>query len=225
VEVLAGALSSRAVDFAQLRHEYETRGLEEADLHPDPLEQFRRWYGDAQAAGVWEPNAMTVATVDADGVPQSRYVLLRGLDAERGFQFYTNYASAKGHELAARPTAAITFGWLDLHRQVRAWGPVRRLPQAVSDAYFAGRPRPSQISAWASPQSEVLADRAALDGRVRDMEQRFAGREVPRPSFWGGYLLRPNFIEFWQGRPNRLHDRIRYRRAEPGAWVMERLSP
>jgi pyridoxamine 5'-phosphate oxidase len=213
------------VDLARLRREYETRGLDEADLDPDPLGQFGRWYADAEAAGLFEPNAMVVSTVDAAGVPQSRYVLLRGLDAEHGFRFFTNYESAKGRDLAARPVASLTFGWLELHRQVRAWGPVHPLPDAESDAYWAGRPRASRISAWASPQSEALPDRAALDSRAREVAQRFAGREVPRPPFWGGFALDPEAIEFWQGRLERLHDRLRYRRGPGGAWLLERLAP
>jgi pyridoxamine 5'-phosphate oxidase len=213
------------VDLARLRREYETRGLDEADLDPDPLAQFRRWYSDAEGAGLFEPNAMVVATVDARGVAHSRYVLLRGLDAEHGFQFFTNYESAKGRDLDARPTASLTFGWLHLHRQVRAWGPVRRLPGSASDAYWAGRPRASRISAWASPQSEVLPDRAALDRRVRETAERFAEGDVPRPPFWGGFALDPEAVEFWQGRLNRLHDRLRYRRGAGRAWVVERLAP
>jgi pyridoxamine 5'-phosphate oxidase len=213
------------VDLARLRHEYQTRGLEEADVDRDALAQFRRWYAEAEAAGLFEPNAMVVATVDAAGVAQSRYVLLRGLDAEHGFQFFTNFDSAKGRELAARPLASLTFGWLDLHRQVRAWGAVRRLPDALSDAYWAGRPRASRISAWASPQSQVLPDRAALDRRVREVAERFGGSDVPRPPFWGGFALAPEGVEFWQGRLNRLHDRLRYRRGAGGAWVVERLAP
>jgi pyridoxamine 5'-phosphate oxidase len=213
------------VDLARLRREYQTRGLAEADLDPDPLAQFRRWYADAEAAGLFEPNAMVVATVDATGIAQSRYVLLRGVDAEHGFQFFTNYESAKGRDLRARPAASLAFGWLDLHRQVRAWGPVRRLPAAASDAYWAGRPRASRISAWASPQSEVLPDRAALDRRVSEVAARFAGGDVPRPPFWGGFGLQPEAIEFWQGRHERLHDRLRYRRGAEGAWIVERLAP
>jgi pyridoxamine 5'-phosphate oxidase len=213
------------VDLARLRREYETRGLDEADLDPDPLAQFRRWYADAEGAGLFEPNAMVVATVDAGGIAQSRYVLLRGLDADHGFQFFTNYASAKGRELDARPAASLTFGWLELHRQVRAWGSVRRLPETASDAYWAGRPRASRISAWASPQSEVLPDRAELDRRVRETAERFEGGDVPRPPFWGGFALAPEAVEFWQGRLERLHDRLRYRRGANGAWVVERLAP
>ena len=213
------------MDLTTLRREYESRGLDAADLDPDPLAQFRAWYAEAEQAGVVEPNAMTLGTVDHGGRPAARYVLLRGLDAEHGFQFFTNLDSAKASDLAGRPAAALTFGWLDLHRQVRVAGPVTELPAAFSDAYWAGRPRPSRIGAWASPQSAVLADRDALDRLVAEAEERFAGGDVPRPPFWGGFGVVPETIEFWQGRRSRLHDRLRYRRGPEGAWLVERLAP
>jgi pyridoxamine 5'-phosphate oxidase len=206
-----------------LRHEYETRGLDVSDLAPDPLAQFARWYEEAAAEGIYEPHAMTLSTAGPDGRPASRYVLLRGVD-DRGFQFFTSHRSAKARDLAATGAAALTWGWLELHRQVRARGAVTRLTAAESDAYFRSRPRGSQIAAWASPQSEVIADREELERRVADVEARFAGAPVPRPEHWGGYLLEPRDVEFWQGRHSRLHDRLRYRRSGD-AWIVERLAP
>jgi pyridoxamine 5'-phosphate oxidase len=206
------------------RREYETPGLDPSDLAPDPIEQFRRWFEDARAAAVVEPEAMVLATADAHGRPSARFVLMRGLD-ERGFAFFTNYASAKARDLEANPAAALTFGWLEIHRQVRIAGTAERLPDAESDAYFDSRPRGAQIGAVASPQSQVLSGRDELERLVAGLEAAHPeGTPVPRPDGWGGYLVRPHAVEFWQGRRDRLHDRLRYRREGDG-WAVERLAP
>ncbi len=206
------------------RHAYRQAGLFRHDLAADPFEQFRLWFAEAEATEPPEPNAMTLATASRDGRPSARMVLLKGVD-ERGFVFYTNYESRKGHELAENPWGALTFWWPHMARQVRVEGYVEKVSPAESDAYFRTRPRGSQIGAWASPQSAVLPSRAELETRYREYEARFAGRDVPRPPHWGGYRLVPHTFEFWQGRLNRLHDRFRYRRDESGAWIIERLAP
>jgi pyridoxamine 5'-phosphate oxidase len=205
------------------RVDYEGLHLARPDVGPDPIEQVRAWLAAARETGIYEPEAMTLATVDAGGRPRARYVLLRGLD-ERGFCFFTNYRSAKARELEANPNAALTFGWLQVHRSVRVEGSSERLPEAESDAYFAGRPRAARISAWASPQSEAISSREELERAAAAIEQRFAGTEVPRPPHWGGFLVRPAQIELWLGRSGRLHDRLRYIRAGEG-WRIERLAP
>ena len=214
---------SQSSSVATLRRDYETEGLERADLADDPIAQFKRWYDDASQAQLEEPNAMTLATVDEHGQPDARIVLLRGVD-ERGFVWFTNRNSRKGRELAANPRAALVFVWLPLHRQVRVTGIVTEIDDAESDAYFASRPRESQIGAWASAQSEVIADRTVLDDAVAAVSERYRGLEVPRPPHWGGYRLAHETAELWQGRANRLHDRFRYRRDGDG-WKIDRLSP
>jgi len=199
--------------------------LDEAEVAPVPFAQFERWFDEAVRAAVPEPNAMALATVDTDGRPTARVVLLKGFD-ERGFVFFTNYASRKGVELAAHPDAALNFFWPELERQVRIEGTVAKVSDAESAEYFASRPRQSQIGAWASPQSEPIANRKSLESRFAAAEARFSD-EVPRPAHWGGYRLRPVMLEFWQGRQSRLHDRIRYRRspADPARWDIDRLAP
>jgi pyridoxamine 5'-phosphate oxidase len=200
--------------------------LTESDLLDDPIELFRRWFADAQAANLPQPDAMTLATVDADGRPSARVVLLKGVDA-RGFQFFTNYESRKAGELDGDGRAALALVWIPLQRQVRVVGDVTRLSAAESDAYFATRPRGSQIGAWASQQSREVSDRGVLEARVAELEARYDGVAVPRPPHWGGYLVAPREIEFWQGRRNRLHDRFAYtrERADGGAWQRARLQP
>lgn len=212
------------------RVQYETAGLDVGDLAADPADQWQRWYDDAFEGGVTEPNAMTLSTVGLDGGPDARIVLVRGLD-DRGLAFYTNYESSKSRQLDRHPVAAATFGWLDLHRQVRVRGTVEKMSPAESDAYFATRPRSSQLGAWSSPQSEAIPDRAALDALVDSTAARFADVDpVPRPDHWGGWRLVPTQWEFWQGRPSRLHDRFRYssvHAVQPAetTWQLDRLAP
>lgn len=198
------------------------RSLDAADLAPDPFDQFRRWLADAEFAGVVEPTAMTIATAGADGAPDARVVLLKGL--EGGFWFFTNYESAKGRQIEENPRAALVIFWQELSRQVRARGRVERLAQDLSAGYFASRPPGSRLGAWASRQSEVIESRAALEAARRAVEERFDDEEPPLPPFWGGYRLVPESVEFWQGRPDRLHDRLRYR-LDGAAWLVERLQP
>lgn len=208
---------------ADLRENYTRGSLDVTYVLPDPLAQFQRWFDQAAESQLPEPNAMHLATVGPDGRPSGRIVLLKGLDD--GFLFFTNYQSRKGHELAHNDHAALTFFWVELERQVRVQGCVERVSEAESDAYFASRPRGSQIGAWVSAQSEVVPDRAFLEKRAEELEAQFAGKQVPRPPHWGGYRLRPEYLEFWQGRPSRLHDRIAYTKQQNGIWKIERLSP
>lgn len=201
-----------------------TRTLEDSDLLDDPIELFRRWFDEAARSGMPQVNAMTLATVAADGRPSARVVLLKGVD-DRGFQFFTNYESRKGGELTANPHAALVFLWIPLERQVRVTGDVVRLSAEESDAYFASRPRGSQVGAWASEQSRPLPRREELEERWRGLEEQYGHGPVPRPAHWGGFLVVPREIEFWQGRENRLHDRFVYTRAAGGGWQRQRLQP
>jgi pyridoxamine 5'-phosphate oxidase len=208
---------------AAMRRDYAAAGLAEEDALADPIAQFERWFDDARRAEVHEPNAMTLATVDAAGQPAARVVLLKGVD-RRGLAFFTNRDSRKARELFANPRAALVFWWGPLQRQVRFEGTVEDVEAAEADAYFASRPKGSQLAAWASAQSSVIADRAALEAAERAHRERFGQEEVPRPPFWGGYRLVPAVVEFWHGRASRLHDRLRYTRTTDG-WRIERLAP
>jgi pyridoxamine 5'-phosphate oxidase len=207
------------------RIQYETAGLNFDDLDESPIQQWHAWYIEAAEAELPEPNAMAVGTIDAEGMPDSRIVLVRGFDDD-GLTFFGNYNSAKGQQIDANPVASAVFPWIGLHRQVRVRGSIEMLPRHESDAYFASRPRDSQLGAWASPQSEVISGREVLNERHAEFAEKFAGTEVLRPPHWGGWLIVPDVFEFWQGRPNRLHDRFRYRRDDNTQdWVIERLAP
>ena len=207
------------------RVQYETAGLELTDLDVDPIVQWNIWYEGAASAGVAEPNAMTVSTIDKHSAPDSRVVLARSVD-KNGFVFYTNYDSAKSLQLIINPVASAVFAWLDLHRQVRVRGTVQQVSEQQSDDYFASRPRESQIGAWASPQSQVIPDRNFIEARLIEVREKFGDKQISRPKTWGGWCIVPTTIEFWQGRPSRLHDRFVYTRSNSDSpWRIERLAP
>ncbi|WP_422925576.1 pyridoxamine 5'-phosphate oxidase [Singulisphaera sp. PoT] len=206
------------------RSEYGRDELHKSELLPEPADQFRRWIDDAVAASVAEVNAMTLATSTPEGRPSARIVLFKDV-SEKGVTFHTSYDSRKGRELASNPYAALVVFWPALERQIRVEGRVERITAEESDAYFKTRPLGSQLGAWASHQSEVIADRKTLEAQLEEIRAKFADREIPRPPNWGGFRLIPDAYEFWQGRASRLHDRFRYRRVEPGSWLLERLSP
>ena len=212
------------MNLADLRREYTKGGLRRTDLDPNPVAQFQKWFEQALTAQLLEPSAMTLATVDKDGHPSARIVLLKGAD-ERGFTFFTNYESRKGRELAANPSAALVLYWAELERQVCIAGNVIKTSRAESEKYFGLRPRGSQLGACVSKQSSVVPDEDFLEKRLREVESQFANREVETPPYWGGYILAPVRIEFWQGRPNRLHDRFEYLKQSDGSWRIARLSP
>jgi len=209
---------------ADLRKEYTFQGLSETDVHPNPFEQFKIWFDQALFAQLPEPNAMTIATATTNGKPSARMVLLKDYD-ERGFVFYTNYESNKGQQLVENPWGAIAFWWAELERQVRIEGRVEKVSPAESDAYFHSRPKASQLGAWASNQSQVIDSREVLERRLQQLKEEYENKEVPRPPNWGGFRVIPTEIEFWQGRPSRLHDRLLYQRSEDGSWRIQRLSP
>ena len=211
------------LDLAAVRRDYALASLAERDVDPDPIRQFERWFADATSARVPEPNAMTLSTATRDGVPSARIVLLKGVDAN-GFVFYTDYRSRKGAELAENPLAALTFLWKEIERQVRITGSVTRVSMQESEAYFRTRPPGSRLGAWASHQSSVIANREEIEARLQDVAVRFPNGNVPLPPHWGGFRVSPDEIEFWQGRSDRLHDRLLYRRGERG-WEISRLSP
>jgi pyridoxamine 5'-phosphate oxidase len=212
------------MSIADLRREYTQRGLNEAEVDPDPFIQFRAWFDQALQANLPEPNAMTLATATPDGKPSARVVLLKSFD-DRGFMFYTNYLSRKGGEIEDNPWAALVFFWPEMERQVRIEGRIERATAQESDAYFASRPIGSRLGALASPQSQVIADRRLLEERLAVLTRTYQEQPIPRPPHWGGYRVIPTAIEFWQGRPNRLHDRLRYRLTPEQGWMLERLAP
>jgi pyridoxamine 5'-phosphate oxidase len=211
-------------NIADIRKEYKMQTLDEADVQPDAIKQFHRWWNEALMSEIEEVNAMTLATATAAGKPSARIVLLKGYD-DSGFVFFTNYLSNKGMELAENPFASLVFFWKELERQVRIEGPVEKTTPNESDLYFHSRPAESRIGAWASPQSKVISSRGVIEENVTELQKSFAGKEIDRPPHWGGYIVKPMLIEFWQGRPGRLHDRLQYTMQADGSWKIERLAP
>lgn len=211
-------------DISSIRTDYIKASLDVKETAPEPIGQFRKWFEEAQKAEVPELNAMTLSTVTPEGRPAARIVLIKEI-TDKGFVFFTNYESRKGHEMEKTPFAALTFFWQPLERQVRIEGRIEKADQALSDRYFASRPRGSQLSAWASPQSQEIPNRGMLEIEEKNYEEKFAGKEVPRPEHWGGYILTPDYAEFWQGRRSRLHDRIVYRPLSENTWERKRLAP
>ena len=210
-------------EIAALRENYTKGNLDISDVSLSPIEQFQSWFDEAVSSQLLEPNALLLSTVSNEGKPSARIVLLKGLD--HGFKFYTNYLSRKGTELIENPNACITFFWAELERQVRIEGTIEKVSPEESDEYFHSRPQGSQIGAWTSNQSMVIENREVLEERERHLTEKFSNSQIPRPPHWGGYRLVPTYLEFWQGRPSRLHDRISYSRLESGQWKIERLSP
>ena len=212
------------MSLADLRKDYSLAGLAEKDLARDPFRQFEKWFQEAEAAKIPEPNAMTLATATWEGRPSARTVLLKGLDG-RGFVFYSNYESRKGRELEANPHVTLVFPWIAIERQVLIEGMATKVAREESEAYFHSRPRASQLGAWVAQQSAVIAGRAVLEDTMKALEKKYAGQEVPLPANWGGWRVAPETVEFWQGRRSRLHDRLRFRREKDGGWSVERLAP
>lgn len=209
---------------ADLRKEYSSESLLETDVEPDPFDQFQKWWMQAVNSQIDEPNAMTLATASSDGMPAARIILLKGFD-KNGFVFFTNYKSYKAMHLEENPRACLVFFWKELERQVRITGLVKKIPEKQSDEYFYSRPKGSQVGAWTSPQSQVIESRDWLDKQYLQRSEEFKEKELKRPPYWGGYLVTPVIIEFWQGRPSRLHDRIQYSLQDNGSWKTERLAP